>query len=75
MKKQRWFSTGEAAQTLGISRDSLIAALRAGAPDAKTRIAGRRMFSTDDLTMLASWFNERGRPVNWPLTDGRANND
>lgn len=59
--ENRLCSTGEAADVLGISRDSLIAALRAGAPDTQTRIAGRRMFSQDDLECLRKWFAERGR--------------
>ena len=61
--KTRWFSTGEAAAALGITRDALLAALRAGAPEPGMRLAGRRVFGREDLAQLTAWFAARGRPV------------
>jgi hypothetical protein len=59
----RWFSTGGAAAALGLTRDALLAALRAGAPEPSMRLAGRRMFACEDLTRLREWFSTRGRTV------------
>jgi hypothetical protein len=59
----QWFSTGEAAAALGITRDALYAALRAGAPESQFRLAGRRVFGQRDLERLRQWFAARGRPV------------
>jgi hypothetical protein len=58
-----WFSTGEAAGALGITRDSLTAALRAGAPEPALRLGGRRVFGQEDLLRLRHWFAARGRVV------------
>ncbi len=57
------FSTGEAATALGVTRDALHAALRAGAPEPRTRLAGRRVFAPEDLDRLRNWFAARGRAV------------
>lgn len=57
------FSTGEAALALGVSRDSLVAALRAGAPEPKQRVGGRRLFSPQDIDRVRSWFASRGRAL------------
>lgn len=61
MTDRQWFSTGETANELGISRDALVAALRAGAPEPQMRLAGRRVFGTEDLQRLRRWFEARGR--------------
>lgn len=54
------FSTGEAAKRLGVTRDSLLSALRSGAPEPETpRIGGRRAFSEADLERLAAWYAPR----------------
>ncbi len=55
-----FYSTGEAAQKLGVSRDSLFNALRKGAPDAGNRMGGRRVFSETDVEKLAAWYKTRG---------------
>lgn len=57
------FSTGEAALALGVSRDSLVAALRAGAPEPKQRVGGRRMFSSHDIDQVRSWFASRRKAL------------
>ena len=62
MKDCGFRPTGDAATELGISRDALVAALRAGAPDATTRVAGRRMSGQDDFADLHRWFEARGPP-------------
>lgn len=67
--KSTWFSTGSAAEALGISRDALFAALRAGAPEPQIRLAGRRVFGQEDLARLGEWFAARGRVVS--MQDGR----
>lgn len=54
------FSSGGAAKELGMSRDSLLFALRTGAPQPKApRVANRRMFSKGDIERLRKWFSER----------------
>jgi len=63
MADREWFSTGEAAAALGISRDALTAALRAGAPEPAIRLAGRRVFGRPELDDLCRWFESRGRAV------------
>lgn len=55
----RFYSTGEAAQKLGVSRDSLFNALRKGAPDAGNRMGGRRVFSETEVEKLAAWYRMR----------------
>lgn len=64
----QWFSTGGAAAALGLTRDALLAALRAGAPEPGMRLAGRRMFGPEDMDRLREWFSARGRVV---LVGGR----
>ena len=54
------YSSGEAARLLGISRDSLLSALRSGAPAPQSaRFAGRRVFSDEDLERLRAWLGTR----------------
>ena len=57
----RFFSTGEAAKRLGVTRDSLFASLRAGAPDTMNTIGGRRCFNDDEIDKLAAWYERRRR--------------
>lgn len=53
------YSTGEAAQQLCMTRDSLFAALKAGAPDAANRIGSRRVFTKEEVADLRKWFERR----------------
>ena len=53
------FSIGEAARALGVSRDALTWALRAGAPEPTTRVGGRRLFTVQDLEPLRTWLANR----------------
>jgi DNA-binding transcriptional MerR regulator len=54
------YSSGEAARLLGISRDSLLSALRSGAPAPKSaRIAGRRVFDDEDVERIRAWLGTR----------------
>lgn len=53
------YSTGEAAERLAVSRDSLVAALRGGAPDTAHRMAGRRVFTEANVERLAEWYKAR----------------
>ncbi len=55
----RMYSTGETAQRLGVTRDSLHAALRTSAPDAANRIGNRRIFTEEEVGRLAEWFERR----------------
>ena len=52
-------STGEAAQSLGITRDQLLWALRTGAPKPTVRAGGRRVFTEEDVRRLRQWFAAR----------------
>ncbi len=62
MEDRKWYSTGEAAKALDVSRDSLISALRAGAPEPEApRVGGRRVFGEEDLARLRAWLNARWR--------------
>ena len=58
-----FLSTGDAAVTLGVTRDALTWALRHGAPEPRLRIAGRRIFDADDIERLREWLRLR-RSVN-----------
>ncbi len=53
------YSTGETARRLGVTRDSLHAALRSSAPDAATRSGNRRVFTEEEVERLAAWFERR----------------
>gem|GEM_PF-2315462 len=55
----RMYSTGETAKLLGVTRDSLHAALRTTAPDAANRIGNRRVFTEEEVGRLAVWFDQR----------------
>ncbi len=55
------YSTGEAAGIIGVTRDSLFAALKKGAPDAQFRMGGRRVFTEEEVSRLAAWYEERRR--------------
>lgn len=57
----RMYSTGEAAKLLGVTRDSLHAALRTDAPDAANRIGSRRVFTGEEVERLAEWFEWRAK--------------
>ncbi|MDR2390703.1 MAG: MerR family transcriptional regulator [Planctomycetota bacterium] len=59
-------SIGEVAKKLHVSRDSIHAALRKGAPEPRTsRIGGRRVFSDADYAAIAEWYARR-----WAIRDG-----
>ncbi len=63
------WSTGEAAQALAVSRDALLWAMRAGAPRPRMRVAGRRVFTAQDLEALRAWFGDRIAPGRRPRRD------
>lgn len=58
-------SSGVAAKAIGVSRDSLLFALRTGAPEPTAgRLGDRRMFSEKDIETLREWFaKRRGRAL------------
>jgi DNA-binding transcriptional MerR regulator len=72
----KFYSTGETAKRLGVTRDSLHAALRTTAPDAATRIGNRRVFTEDEVGRLASWFERRRkrRDCPWQLENEEEEN-
>ncbi len=53
------YSTGEAAKAIGVTRDSLFGALKNGAPDAASRVGGRRYFTDEEVKHLADWYKHR----------------
>ena len=55
----KFYSTGEAAKEIGVTRDSLFAALKNGAPDTANRIGGRRYFTEEEVKNLAAWYSRR----------------
>lgn len=63
----KFYSTGEAAKAVGVTRDSLFGALKNGAPDAASRMGGRRFFTEDEVAKLAEWYGRRQR-----IRDGQA---
>ena len=68
------YSTGETAKRLGVTRDSLHAALRTTAPDAENRIGNRRVFTEEEVGRLAEWFERRrkirdGELRSWEFED------
>ena len=62
----KMYSTGEAAKQVGVTRDSLFAALKGGAPDAANRVGNRRIFTQEEVDRLAAWFDYR-----WKVRDGK----
>ncbi len=74
----RIYSTGESAKRLGVTRDSLHAALKANAPDAANRVGNRRGFTEGEVGRLAEWFERRRkrRDCPWELeNDGEGKSD
>ena len=69
--KKSCFSTGEAAEALGLTRDSLLSAIRAGAPDASQSAGGRRLFTENDLFEIFDWSLPRPRQFGWPSVNGK----
>ncbi len=70
----RLYSSGEVAKRIGVTRDSLFAALKAGAPDAELRVGNRRVFTGAELEKLAEWFERRRmrRDCPWKHQDAGA---
>ncbi len=68
----RIYSTGETAKRLGVTRDSLHAALKANAPDAASRVGNRRIFTEEEVGRLAEWFEHRRkrRDCPWEVENG-----
>ena len=62
----RMYSTGETARRLGVTRDSLHAALRTTAPDAANRVGNRRVFTEEEVGRLAEWFERRRKRRDCP---------
>jgi DNA-binding transcriptional MerR regulator len=60
------YSTGETAKRLGVTRDSLHAALRTTAPDAENRVGNRRVFTEEEVERLAEWFERRRKRRDCP---------
>ena len=58
------FSSGPVARMLGVERDDIQSAFRSGAPEPSVRVAGKRVFSEDDVLALRRWFQARGKRVN-----------
>jgi len=63
MKTTILYSSGDAARELGISRDALHWAIRIGAPCPNARVAGRRVFNSDDLHAIRGWLATRPKPL------------
>ena len=71
----RMYSTGETAKLLGVTRDSLHAALRTTAPDAANRIGNRRVFTEEEVKVLAKWYERRERIRDGLLRPWEVEND
>jgi DNA-directed RNA polymerase specialized sigma24 family protein len=61
MMMEKFFSAGEAARMLGVSRDTIQNAIRGGAPDSSLRVAGKRAFTQEDVNALRRWFQAHSR--------------
>jgi DNA-binding transcriptional MerR regulator len=59
----RIFSCGQVAEMFGVHRDAIQSGIRAGAPEASLRVAGKRGFSENDILALRRWFQARGKDV------------
>jgi DNA-binding transcriptional MerR regulator len=59
----RIYSCGDVAELLGVHRDAVQAAIRAGAPEASLKAAGKRIFTEQDLAAIRRWFLANGRRV------------
>lgn len=56
----QFLSSGPAAKAIGVTRDSLLFALRTGAPEPKGgKVGNRRLFSQEDIETLREWFARR----------------
>ncbi len=71
----RMYSTGETAKRLGVTRDSLHAALRTTAPDAENRVGNRRVFTEEEVGRLAEWFERRRKIRDGLLRPWETDND
>ena len=71
----RMYSTGETAKLLGVTRDSLHAALRTTAPDAANRIGNRRVFTEEEVKRLAKWYERREKIRDGLLRPWEVEND
>lgn len=60
----RVFSSGELANLLGVHRDAVQVAIRAGAPDSTLRAGRKRIFTEADAVAMRRWFVNNGRKVN-----------
>ena len=58
------FSSGPVAKMLGVERDDIQSAFRSGAPEPNLRVAGKRVFTINDVQRLRLWFISNGRKVN-----------
>ncbi len=61
-----FYSTGEAAKRIGVTRDSLFNAIRKGAPDAMNRTGNRRLFTEEEVNRLEAWYDHK-----WKVRDGK----
>jgi predicted transcriptional regulator len=59
----RIYSCGDVAEYLGVHRDAVQAAIRAGAPEASLKVAGKRVFTEEDMAAVRRWFLANGRRV------------
>ena len=57
------FSCGQVAEMLGVHRDAIQAAIRAGAPEASMKVANKRIFTEVDALAIRRWFVSNGRRV------------
>ena len=55
IKSEQLRSSAAAARELGINRDSLMWALRMGAPEPAQRVAGRRAFTMEEIKQIRIW--------------------
>lgn len=63
-------STGSFARTHGLHRDAVLNYLKAGMPEPSARVAGRRVFTPDDVAAACRWMDAHGKPyrkINEPV--------
>jgi len=73
MSDVKLFSSGEAAGCLGVSRDDLDNAVRAGL-EAPRKVGRRRVWMEDDIARARRWFTAKGRKLTPPLDEANNGN-
>jgi hypothetical protein len=54
-------STGSLSRSLGVPTTTFLGWLKVGMPDGSARVAGRRVFTPDDVAAVCRWLDAHGK--------------